>query len=58
MPPPLAVRVAEAPVHIAPSLFAVPDVSATLIDAVGNELTEITLVAEAVQPLALVTVTV
>ena len=56
--PPEAVNVAEAPVHIWPSLLVVPDVSATAIDGVGSGLTVMVVVAEAVQPAALVTVTV
>ena len=56
--PPKAVNVADAPEQIIPSLFAVPDVSAMVMDGVGNGLTVIVVLAVAVQPNALVTVTV
>jgi len=55
--PPVPVIVAEAPAQIMPSL-AVPEVSATVVPAVGNGFTVIVLVELAVQPAALVTVTV
>ena len=55
--PPLAVSVAEAPEQIVPS-FGVPEVSVTVIVAVGRGLTVIVDVAVAVQPLAFVTVVV
>ena len=55
--PPLAVSVAEAPEQIVPS-FGVPEVSVTVIVAVGRGLTVIVDVAVAVQPLAFVTVAV
>ena len=42
VPPPVAVKVAEAPAQIVPSLFVVPEVSDTLIDAVGSGLTVMT----------------
>lgn len=58
VPPPLAVSVADAPAQIVPSLLVVPDVSATVIPAVGIGLTVIVVLAVAVQPFALVTVTV
>ena len=53
--PPLAVSVAEEPLQTVPS-FGVPDVSVTVIVAVGRGLTVIVDVAVAVQPLAFVTV--
>jgi hypothetical protein len=56
--PPLAVIVALAPVQMIPSLFIVPDVSATEIEGVGSGLTVIVVEVVAVQPSALVTVTV
>jgi len=56
--PPLAVSVALAPVQIVPSLSAVPEVSATEIDAVGSALTIIVVDEVSVQPSELVTVTV
>ena len=42
VPPPEAVKVAEAPEQIVPSLFVVPEVSDTLIDAVGSGFTVMT----------------
>ena len=56
--PPVPVRVAEAPRQIMPSLLVIPEVSATVIPGVGNGLTVMVVVVEAVQPFALVTVTV
>jgi hypothetical protein len=50
--------VALAPEQIVPSLFVFPDVSVTAIIGVGSALTVITWVEVAVQPSALVTVTV
>ena len=41
VPPPAAVNVALEPLHIVPSLFVVPDVSATVMDGVGSGLTVI-----------------
>ena len=58
VPPPVPLRVADAPAQIIPSLAVVPEVSATVIPAVGNGFTVMVVVAEAVQPAALVTVTV
>ena len=55
--PPLAVSVAEAPEQIVPS-FGVPEVSVTVIVAVGRGLTVMVAMAVAVQPLAFVTVAV
>ena len=55
--PPLAVSVAEAPIQTVSS-FGVPEVSVTVIAAVGRGLTVIVDVAVAVQPLAFVTVVV
>ena len=55
--PPLAVSVAEAPEQIVPS-FGVPEVSVTVIVAVGRGLTGMVVVAVAVQPHAFVTVAV
>ena len=55
--PPLAVSVAEAPKQIVPS-FGVPEVSVTVIVAVGRGLTVMVAVAVVVQPLAFVTVAV
>ena len=55
--PPLAVSVAEAPEQIVPS-FGVPEVSVTVIVAVGRGLTVMVAVAVVVQPLAFVTVAV
>ena len=56
--PPEAVNVAEAPVHIWPSLFMVPDVSATAMEGVGSGLTVIVVEEAALQLSALVNVTV
>ena len=56
--PPVPLRVADAPAQMIPSLLVVPEVSATVIPGVGNGLTVMVVVAEAVQPAALVTVTV
>ena len=58
VPPPVPVRVADAPAQMIPSLAVVPDVSATVVPAVGKGFTVMVVVAEAVQPFALVTVTV
>ena len=58
VPPPLAVRTAVAPAHMIPSLLVVPEVSATKIAAAGNGLTVMVVLAVAVHPFALVTVTV
>jgi len=58
VPPPVPVKVAEAPAQIEPSLLVVPEVSATVIPGVGKGLTVTVVVVEAVQPFALVTVTV
>ena len=55
--PPLAVSVAEEPLQTVPS-FGVPDVSVTVIVAVGRGLTVMVAVAVVVQPLAFVTVAV
>ena len=49
---------AEAPAQIMPSLFVVPEVSATETDGVGSGFTVMTCVAVAEQLLAFVTVTV
>ena len=51
VPPPLAVRFALAPAQMIPSLFVLPEVSATAIEAVGSEFTVIVTDAEAVDPL-------
>ena len=56
--PPVPVKDAEAPAQITPSLFIVPDVSATVMPGVGSGLTVIVVEAVAVQPPAFVTVTV
>jgi hypothetical protein len=56
--PPDAVSIAVAPEHVIPSLFPTPEVSATATDGVGSGLTFIVTEEEAVQPFALVTVTV
>ena len=58
VPPPVPVRVADAPVQIMPSLLAVPEVSAIVIPGVGSGFTVIVVVTDAVQLFALVTVTV
>ena len=58
VPPPVPVSVTLAPVQMMPSLLAVPEVSATVIPGVGNGLTVMVRVVEAVQPFAFVTVTV
>ena len=58
VPPPVPVRVAEAPTQIWPSLLVVPEVSATVIPGVGNGFTEIVAVAVPVQPNPFVSVTV
>ena len=58
VPPPVPVRVAEAPLQIMPSLFVVPDVSATVMPAVGSGFTVMVVVAVAEQLFAFVTVTV
>ena len=58
VPPPVPVNVAEVPEQMIPSLLVVPEVSATVIPVVGKGLTVMVVVAEAVQPAALVTVTV
>ena len=50
--------VTEAPSQIVPSLLAVPDVSATVMPAVGSGFTVMTVLFVVEQPLALVTVTV
>jgi hypothetical protein len=50
--------VALSPEQIVPSLVVLPDTSATVIIGVGSALTTISLVEVAVQPSALVTVTV
>ena len=57
MPPPEAVKVAEAPLQMVPSLLVVPEVSVTPMLAEGLAFTVIELPAVAVQPV-LVTVTV
>ena len=56
--PPVPVRVAEAPAQMMPSLMVVPEVSATVIPAVGSGFTVIVLVALEIQLFAFVTVTV
>ena len=56
--PPLAVRFALAPVQMIPSLFVLPEVSVTAIEAVGSEFTVIVVLEVAVQPFVFVTVTV
>ena len=56
--PPDAVSVALSPVQIVPSLLALPEVSATAILGVGSAFTVIVVDEVAVQPSALVTVTV
>ena len=58
MPPPVAFSVTVAPLQIILSLLAEPDVSATVSPGVGSALTVIVVEAVAVQPSALVTVTV
>ena len=54
--PPVAVRVAEAPVQLVPSL-GVPEFSATVIPGVGSGFTVMTVEVLEEQPLAFVTVT-
>ena len=54
----MAVRSAEAPAQMVPSLFTEPEVSETEMEGVGNGLTVIVVDEVAVQPAALVTVTV
>lgn len=56
--PPEAVRVAVPPPQIIPSSLAPPDMSVSVITAVGRLLTVIVVEAVAVHPSALVTVTV
>ena len=56
--PPDAVSIALAPEHVIASLFPTPDDSATATDGAGSGLTFIVTEVEAVQPFALVTVTV
>ena len=58
VPPPEAVSVADAPLQMIPSLFATPEVSVTTMAAVGSGFTVMVVEAVAVQPSALVTVTV
>ena len=58
VPPPLAVKVADAPAHRIPSLLATPDVSVTVITGTGNGLTDMTVSALEIQLFAFVTVTV
>ena len=58
VPPPLAVRFALAPAQMIPSLFVLPEVSATAIEAVGSWFTVIVVLEVAVQPFVFVTVTV
>ena len=58
VPPPVPVKVAEAPAQIEPSLLVVPEVSATVIPGVGKGLTVIVVVVVTVQAFAFVTVTV
>src|SRR6187431_1077075 len=41
VPPPVAVSVAEAPAHIVPSLFTVPEASVTVIVGIGAGVTVI-----------------
>ena len=53
-----AVKVAEAPAQMMPSLPAVPEFSITEIETVGSGSTVMTCVAVAEQPFAFVTVTV
>ena len=57
VPPPEAVRVADAPAQIMPSLFVVPEVSVTAIVGTGSGFTVMVDDAVAVQPFS-VTVTV
>ena len=47
-----AVSVTKAPAHVVPSLFVVPEVSATLTDAEGSGLTVIATDEDAEQPVA------
>jgi hypothetical protein len=55
----LAVNVTDAPLHIVPSLFVVPDVSVVLIVGLGNAFTVTEADADATQAVvAFVTVTV
>ena len=56
--PPVPVMVTEAPAQIMPSFGVVPEFSVTVVPGVGSGFTVMTCVAVAVQPLALVTVTV
>jgi len=57
VPPPEAVRVADAPAQMMPSLFVVPDVSVTAIEGTGSGFTVMVAEAVPVQPIS-VTVTV
>jgi hypothetical protein len=56
--PPAAVSVAPSPIQTTPSLLAAAEVSATPVVGTGGGITVIVRVVVAVQPLALVTVTV
>ena len=56
-PPPEAVKVAEAPAQMMPSLLVVPEVSVTTMAGTGKGLTVMVLVAVPTQPFR-VTVTV
>ena len=56
--PPVPVSVAAAPLQIMPSLFMVPEVSATVMPAVGSGFTVMVVVAVEEQLFAFVTVTV
>ena len=53
-----AVSSTSSPAQVVPSSLVVPDISATAMEAVGGVLTVMVVEAEAVQPLASVTVTV
>jgi hypothetical protein len=55
--PPVVVSVTEAVAQIIPSLFVLPDVSVTEIDAAGGCRTVIVVVSDEVQPQRSVTVT-
>ena len=58
VPPPVAVRVAEAPAQMVPSLLAVPEFSVTAMAGVGKGFTVMVREAVPVQPIPLVMVTV
>ena len=57
VPPPEAVRVTGSPEQTVPSLLVIPEVSATLIEAVGRAFTTIAWLVVVEQLFALVTIT-